>query len=100
MKKVWKYLRWLKRDFPLQIPVIVRTYPEIKDHSGHDLHGTCDLVNGVFRICLSRKYDEASMVETLWHEWTHCLVWPRCKYRHTRRFSDQYFAIYRKYLDD
>lgn len=97
--KVRKYLRLLKRDFPLRKPVQVRTCEELKQ-DGHVIHGTCDLVGDVFRISLSRKFTESEQIETLWHEWTHALIWPHCKYRHTKRFSDQYFAIYRKYLDD
>lgn len=96
--KVRKYLRLLKRDFPLRYPVAVRTRKTMT-HDGHKLHGTCDLVDGVFKISLSREFTESEIIETLWHEWTHARIWPHCKYRHTKRFSDQYFAIYRKYLD-
>lgn len=98
--KVRKYLRLLKRDFPLRKPVKVRTQPRIFNEKGEELHANCDLVNEVFLIGISRKFTESEQIESLWHEWTHCRIWPHCKYRHTKRFSDQYFAIYRKYLDD
>lgn len=98
--KVHRYIRKLKQDFPLRFPVSVRTYPKLVCVDGKTkLHGTCEFINGKFRISLSRKCTESEMIDTLWHEWAHCLLWPRCKFRHTKRFAEQYFAIYRKYLD-
>ncbi len=97
--KVRKYLRLLKRDFPLRKPVKVRTYPKLK-HDGYELHGTCDLISGVYRISLSRNFTESENIETLWHEYVHALLWPRCKYRHSKAFWECYGRIYRHYQDE
>ncbi len=99
MKRLWKYLRLLKRDFPTSKPVRVRTSPDL--HSEDDkVFGTCRLMDGYFLISLDRNHVESVVIDTLFHEWVHALLWPRCKFRHTKRFWDQYGEIYRKYIDD
>lgn len=98
LKRVRQVVRALKRDFPLDRPVCVRTFAELYD-GPHRLYGTCHLRPSGFAICLARNDDVSVMIDTLWHEWTHALLWPRCRYRHSRDFWNQYGEIYRKYLD-
>jgi hypothetical protein len=79
--------------------VQVRTVERLVSDEGHRLHGTAELIGDVFRITIARHEDVSVQIDTLWHEHTHCLLWPRCKYRHSKKFAETYFAIYRHYLD-
>ncbi len=95
--RLWHNLRKLKRDFPLSKPVEVRTFGTLMD--GEDrLFGTAELVGNRYKIQIAR-FDESTMIDTLWHEWTHCLLWPRCRYRHTKTFWTAYGRIYSHYQD-
>jgi hypothetical protein len=96
--KFWKYVRRIKRDFPLSHPVSIRTHKSIKWRDGTVIFGDCCFRNGRFHIRVARAKDESVMVDTLFHEVAHALVWDR-EQGHKRRFWDQYGAIYRFYLD-
>ena len=89
----------LKRDFPLSRPVQVRTLERLVCGKGHRLFGTANLIGERFVITLQRHADISVQIDTLWHEWTHCLIWPRCKYRHSSRFWMTYGQIYSHYQD-
>lgn len=99
MKRLWKHLRNLKRDFPLGRPVSVRTHKSLVDHENNRIYGSADLIDDSFRINILRHEDESVCIETLWHEWVHCLLWPRCKFRHSKIFWECYGKIYTKYQD-
>lgn len=92
-------LRHLKRDFPLSRPVRVRTYDSVRDEEGTRLFGCASLRNGVFLIMIERHADMSVQIDTLWHEWTHCLIWPRCRRRHSKHFWRVYGQIYSHYQD-
>ena len=96
--RLLRALRKLKRDFPLRYPVRVKT-SEVLTQDGHRLFGCVNKVNGVFAIVIQRHPDVSVQIDTLWHEWTHCLLWPQCKYRHSSRFWATYGRIYSHYQD-
>ena len=96
--KFWRYVSRLKKDFPLNHPVSIRTFKTIKDECGHRLFGDCELVNGKFLIRIERGEDESVAIDTIFHEWCHVLV--GIEHGHNRRFWDQYGAVYRFYLED
>lgn len=98
MHKLWRCLRDLKRDFPLRHPVSVRTHEALTDSDGHRLFGCVTRGESAFRILLARG-DVSVMIDTLWHEWTHALLWPRCTQRHSKAFWTQYGKIYARYQD-
>ena len=89
----------LKRDFPLRLPVHVETAACITCSKGSHYFGMAIEIVGVFLIVIADTYDTSQQVDTLWHEWTHCLLWPRCKYRHSARFWTAYGKIYSHYQD-
>jgi hypothetical protein len=64
-----KTIAWLKRNFPAQRPVYV------KSKSIKKFHGLTDLITGYFLIEISRKQSYELRVDALLHEWAHCLTW-------------------------
>lgn len=92
-------IRKLKRDFPLRLPVQVRTYEVLICKDRGRLFGTAEQVGNVFKICIQRHVDVSIQIDTLWHEWAHCLIWPRCRVRHTKLFFITYGEIYSHYQD-
>jgi hypothetical protein len=97
-KKFWKYVARLKQDFPLDRPVSVRTYAKLNDASGARLFGDCSLNSKGFLLRVAHG-DEAVCVDSIFHEWSHALLWDADQ-SHKRRFWDQYSKIYRFYLED
>lgn len=97
--RVRKYLNKLKRDFPLRKPIRVRTYDTVTNFFGDKIFGTIQDKGDRFEIWLLRHQDEDVMIDTLFHEWTHALLWPKCTSKHTDLFFKAYGAIYRHYLE-
>jgi hypothetical protein len=69
------------RSRPLRTPVHIRVKRRILDERGKKLHGECGLIEtksggARFEIDLARGPIDV-MVETLVHEWAHCLAWKR-----------------------
>lgn len=89
----------LKRDFPLPIPVHVETVACITDEEESQFFGMADKILGVFLIVITDTYDLTQQVDTLWHEWTHCLIWPRCRHRHSKQFWAACGRIYSHHQD-
>lgn len=98
--KVRQYLQKLKRDFPLRKPVSVRIREVVRSDDGSDLYGTCCDGGERFQIVIASHADESVMCDSLFHEWCHAILWPKCSVRHTDLFFKTYGMIYRHYLDD
>jgi hypothetical protein len=98
--KVHRYLRRLRADFPLRMPVRVRMHNSITDHNGHRIFASANLIAEQFQIDIAEHADPAVLCESLMHEWAHCLLWPQCRYRHSKRFWLTYGKIYSHYLDE
>ena len=100
-----KYVAKLKRDFPLKSASIrVRTAKILlgdpdKKGKRHRIFGTACRYEDYDLIIIERHADLSIQIDTLWHEWTHLILWPKCKYRHTKLFWCKYGEIYHHYLD-
>lgn len=97
--RLLRNLKKLKRDFPLNLPVRVSTFKKLTNHSNDRLFGAAAKVNGVYEIYIQRHADISIQIDTLWHEWVHCLLWPRCRLRHSAAFWSVYGKIYSRYQD-
>ena len=97
--KVRRHIAKLKRDFPLDLPVRVRTFKKLVNHSNDRLFGAAAKLNGHYEIYIQRHADASVQIDTLWHEWAHCLLWPRCRLRHSAAFWAVYGKIYSHYQD-
>lgn len=94
--------RWvvkLKRDFPLSLPVRVRTHEVLVNSENHRLFGLVHKDEAGFHIQIQRHADVSVQIDTLWHEWTHCLIWPRCTVRHSKLFWETYGRLFAHYQD-
>lgn len=93
-----KSLKNLKRDFPLNRPVNVRTFDKISCRERGRLFGCMFVRNDRFIIWIERNQDIAVQIDTLWHEWTHCILWPKSK-THRGQFWPVYGRIFHHYQD-
>lgn len=96
--KMHKFLRKLKRDFPLRKPVRVRTYKNLTCE-GYKIYGSFRDNGDTYEISIARHEDESIMIDTLFHEWCHAMLSPKCTVRHTDLFFKTYGQVYRHYLD-
>lgn len=72
MKRFWASVRDLKRDFPVDMTVSIRTKPHgtIKIDK-HRCFGLCHFKDdGSIQILIERG-DESVMIDTVRHEWAH-----------------------------
>ena len=65
-----RLLAWLRREFPAQKPVAVRSVKMNKDMCGEASYD-----GSVFRILINNDKPVEVMVETAVHEWAHVLTW-------------------------
>lgn len=91
-------VRNLDRDFPLRDAVQVRTVATLICPYRGRLFGMAERPKW-FVITIQRHADMSVQIDTLWHEWTHCLVWPDCREKHDERFWRTYGRIYSHYQD-
>lgn len=102
-KRVRKYLQKLKKDFPLRKKVRVRTFENLVDEDGKSmLYGVTWNCDDSFLIWLNRSLHEETVIDILFHEWAHCLMWsrwPRSHSKHSTAFWKIYGEIYRRYVD-
>lgn len=74
-KRFWKRAAALKRDFPVDLAVSIRTVPykTLKDENGCRIRGQCIFYddNISVRLLIERHTDVSTMIDVLWHEWTH-----------------------------
>jgi hypothetical protein len=90
-----KLLAWLRRNFPADYAVTVRTTP-LKKHHGYTEY------NGKFQVKINRKQCLALRVETLIHEWAHVLTWFGAETHlddHNSEWGLAYARIYRTFLE-
>lgn len=91
-------LRKLKRDFPLSCPVRVRTVEKLVCSERGRLFGCMEKHGDMFTIHIERHPDISVQIDTLWHEWAHCLLWPKSK-NHRGQFWPVYGRIFSHYQD-
>lgn len=76
MTNLQKWLRtitWLRQEFPAQHKVCVRS-KEMRDRE-YIFDGYIILPDKLFLIFINRKRNLSTKLNTLLHEWAHCLTW-------------------------
>lgn len=94
-KSKWlKFCRWLRKKYPLQYPVEIRTVKAKKND------GTTNFDGEVFRIRIREDQDFGPKIDSLTHEWAHCLTWFGAEQdeEHSSEWGIAQAAIYREYL--
>ena len=97
----WRMLQaWLKRNFPPEFTVTMKSVPIKK------LHGWTALPDGCgprsFDIRINRKQCFDLRVETLIHEWAHVLTWFGAETHlddHSAEWGIAYARIYRTFIE-
>lgn len=90
-------LRYLKINLKLSYPVQVRRVKLRKD-----LDGDCKLKNGKFFIRVKKDLFENQAIETIIHEFSHCLNWNKNLNKdeiHDDDWGKAYSVVYRKFLE-
>ena len=101
-------LRMLRQQFPPEHPVRVRRLN--RDLMGPDApFGLCSLVNlqkpkseRYFVICLRKTDPWNVQMDTLLHEWAHCLTWYQLEdgKDHGDAFARKHGVLYREFIED
>lgn len=88
-----KMIAWLRRNFPLQSHVNVRSIP-IKE-----LCGYTQTELGYFSIRVNRNQSFQLRIDTLIHEWAHALTWwgAETDEPHSSEWGLAYAKIYRTF---
>lgn len=63
----------LRTNLPPKHPVVVRTNQQFVSRDGD-----CCLIDGTFRIRISRELSLSQAIDVLIHEWAHALSWHTC----------------------
>lgn len=82
---------------PLKFPV------ELEFRSMKGLYGKAifDVKKSKYRICLEKRISYAMLVETLMHEWAHCMALDRHQgVKHNRVWGTCYARCYRALVED
>ncbi len=89
-------LRWLRRNFPAELPVRVRSC-QMKDC------GDSAYSEGMkdFRVRVKASQSLSARLDTVLHEWAHCLTWfgAECDEDHSSEWGITYAKLYRVHLD-
>lgn len=96
METYHKLIRFLKKNFPADLPVRVRRRKLSKA-----LDGYCKLKDDYYLIVICKEAPEHEAVDTLLHEWAHTLTWDKCpKDDHCNEWGIAYSRIYRMFVND
>lgn len=113
-RKWRKWLGELKERVPLNKPVTVRRIKrpilakcasaKTPDKLEPQL-GTTDLVNGKFLIQISAVESKATQIDTLVHEWAHCVAYEaqrksKTVWTHDALFGLAYAQVYRAFYEE
>lgn len=99
----WEYVKCLKKDFPADIPVSVRTYPSGSVvRKGVRYRGWSSFWEGRsgITIHIERNSDVESMVERLFHEWAHVYHGEPCRKEHPLEWWKAHGRIVNHYIDN
>lgn len=96
MTNLQKWLRtiaWLRREFPAQRKVYVRSM-KMTDYDGYVVH-----IKNCFFVLINRNKPLATKLDTLLHEWAHALTWFGADQRehHSDEWGLWYAKIYRAF---
>jgi len=96
MTSLQKWLRtivWLRREFPAQHKVQVRSR-QLKDY-----HGDASFVKEYFYIQINCRKSFSARIDTLLHEWAHALTWfGNDGDAHGSEWGLMYAQLYRNWL--
>lgn len=102
MTSLQKWLRtiaWLRREFPAQYPIYIRS-EEIRNG---DYDGDARFVSRdkQFFIRINSRRPLSAKIDTLLHEWAHCLVWFGAdqKEDHSDEWGLWYAKVYRAFQE-
>jgi len=91
-QKYYELSRYLKTNLPIKYKVVVRRLPLNK------IDGDCLLFNKKFIVRINNKLSEELAMETLIHEFSHCLSY-HCKGNdHGPEWGKAYSKTYREFL--
>ena len=85
--------RLLARYCPTDLPVVVRMVDRIKWWADTERR------EGHYVVRLCREMDEATMLDTLAHEWAHAMTWRKTKIDHGPAWGKAYSRCYRVVVD-
>lgn len=72
-KQKWlRMIRWIRKEFPAQKPVSVRS---VNQSLLDDADADSDIVRGRFVIRIRQNASYSIKVDALCHEWAHVLTW-------------------------
>ena len=96
MKTYKKLVRFLKDSFPQDHPVSVR---RVKMSKAYD--GDCELKKKYFLVRINNRLPEHVAIDTLLHEYAHCVAWNKCMVdHHCSEWGKAYSKIYRAFLKE
>lgn len=96
MKTYKKLVRFLKDSFPQDYPVSVR---RVKMSKAYD--GDCELKKKYFLVRINNRLPEHVAIDTLLHEYAHCVAWNKCMVdHHCSEWGKAYSKIYRAFLKE
>ncbi len=90
------FLRKLRKDFPTRQPVRVRLKRPHLDPDGTHAHAVTYKCDGYFEIWLHPAPPDATIKESLLHEWAHVRTWKDGALDHDTRWALDYDAIRRR----
>ena len=91
-----RLIAWLRRNFPTQVFVRIRSVHNLK------YQGEVLLVNKIFQLEINRKLSFDLRVDTLIHEWAHALTWFGAETHlddHSAEWGITYARIYRTFIE-
>ena len=101
-KQAWpRAISWLRKEFPTIHPVSVRSI-ELKDFCGDAILTYSDEDRPIrFFIRINKHKNFETRIDTLLHEWAHCLSWLGAGHNkdHGSEWGIAYARIYRKFLE-
>lgn len=87
---------FLKKKFPQKYPVSVR-----RTAISNLYDGDCSIKNKTFKIRINKKLPEYAAIDTLLHEYAHCVAWDKCSCEeHCNEWGKAYSKLYRAFLKE
>ena len=86
-KEFRSIVAWLRKTFPVSMPVVVRRSKSKKNH------GVTRFDGGRFLVRINSRFERAVQIETMLHEWGHVVAMDNA-YSHGDYWSQIYGKIY------
>ncbi len=99
-QKWLRTIRWLRRNFPSNLPVRVRSERMVSFKYCGDTTYSEDANN--FKVRIRRSQSHSSKIDTLLHEWSHILTWFGAESEHEDHSGEWgliYAKLYRTFLE-